>query len=125
MIAGIHHISMKCGNDADLAKVMEFYHELLELPVVRKWDGGIMIDAGGTWLEVFTTQSGVKDIGAIRHFAFRCDSVDETAGKLAAAGYEVFVQPKDICIASQPPVPARIAFVRGPLQEEIELFEEQ
>ena len=41
-----------------------------------------------------------------------------------AAGYEVFIEPKDIEIASIPAFPARIAFCKGPLGEEIELFEE-
>ena len=42
-----------------------------------------------------------------------------------AAGYEVFIEPKDIVIASNPPFPARIAFCRGPLGEEIEFFQEK
>lgn len=41
-----------------------------------------------------------------------------------AAGYEVFVEPKDIEIASEIPFPARIAFCRGPVGEEIEFFHE-
>ena len=41
------------------------------------------------------------------------------------AGYEVFIEPRDIVIASEPPFPARIAFCRGPLQEEIEFFQEK
>ena len=41
------------------------------------------------------------------------------------AGYEVFIEPKDIVITSEPPFPARIAFCRGPLQEEIEFFQEK
>lgn len=35
---------------------------------------------------------------------------------------EVFVEPKDIEIQSDPRFPARIAFCRGPLGEEIEFF---
>ena len=41
---------------------------------------------------------------------------------LRKAGYEVFVEPKDIEIQSDPKFPARIAFCRGPLGEEIEFF---
>ena len=32
---------------------------------------------------------------------------------------------RDIVITSEPPFPARIAFCRGPLQEEIEFFQEK
>lgn len=42
-----------------------------------------------------------------------------------AAGYEVFIEPKDIEIASIPAFPVRIAFCKGPLGEEIELFQEK
>ena len=39
--------------------------------------------------------------------------------------YEVFIQPKDIVIASTPEFPARIAFCHGPVGEEIEFFQER
>ena len=44
---------------------------------------------------------------------------------MRTAGYEVFIEPKDIQIQSDPVFPARIAFCRGPLGEEIELFQEK
>ena len=37
----------------------------------------------------------------------------------------IAVEPKDITIASQPPLPARIAFAVGPCGEEIEFFQEK
>ena len=46
------------------------------------------------------------------------------AEAVRAAGYRVFVGPKDIIIGSEPPVRARMAFCYGPLGEEIELFRE-
>ena len=63
--------------------------------------------------------------GVIRHFAFATDDVDACVEVVKAAGYEVFIEPKDIEIASTPVFPARIAFCKGPLGEEIELFEEK
>ena len=63
--------------------------------------------------------------GVIRHFAFATDDVDACVEAVKAAGYEVFIEPKDIEIASTPVFPARIAFCKGPLGEEIELFEEK
>ena len=44
MIKGIHHISMKCGTTEELAKVREFYIELLGLKIIREWAEGMMID---------------------------------------------------------------------------------
>ena len=61
----------------------------------------------------------------VRHFALACDDVDGMAGAVRRAGYEVFIEPKDIVIQSAPAYPARIAFCTGPLGEEIELFQEQ
>ena len=51
--------------------------------------------------------------------------IDACVESVKAAGYEVFIEPKDIKIASTPAFPARIAFCKGPLGEEIELFEEK
>ena len=45
--------------------------------------------------------------------------VDE---KVKAAGYNVFMGPRDAVIASTPEYPIRLAFCNGPLGEEIELF---
>ena len=44
---------------------------------------------------------------------------------LKEAGYEVFIEPNDIVISSTPEFPARIAFCRGPVGEEIEFFQER
>ena len=43
------------------------------------------------------------------------------AEKIRKSGYEFFVGPKDIQVAT---FRARICFLKGPLGEEIELFEE-
>ena len=50
------------------------------------------------------------------------EDVDACVTAVRKAGYEVFVEPKDIEIQSDPKFPARIAFCRGPLGEEIEFF---
>lgn len=52
------------------------------------------------------------------------DDVDACVDAVKNAGYEVFIEPKNIEIASMPVFPARIAFCRGPLGEEIEFFQE-
>ncbi len=125
MIKGIHHISMKCGTAKELAKVKEFYIELLGLKIIREWAGGIMIDTGSGLLEIFTSAEGTHALGAIRHLALLTDDVDEITAKVKASGYEVFIEPNHKVIASNPPYPIRMAFCYGPLGEQIEFFKER
>ena len=125
LIKGIHHVSMKCESAEEYQKVISFYKEVLEIPVARQWSEGIMLDTGNGIIEIFNNGDKVVERGVIRHFAFATDSVDECVEKIKKAGYEVFVEPKDIEIQSNPPFPARIAFCHGPLGEEIELFQER
>lgn len=125
MITGIHHVSMKCNNPEEYEKAVQFYCNVLGLPVYRQWPEGILIDAGSTKIEIFNNGEGSRIKGAVRHFAFACDDVDSCVGKIKEAGYDVFIEPKNIEIPSDPPLPARIAFCTGPLGEEIELFHEK
>ena len=84
-----------------------------------------MLDTGTELLRFLTMEMIAPGKGVIRHFAFATDDVDACVEAVKAAGYEVFIEPKDIEIASTPVFPARIAFCKGPLGEEIELFEEK
>lgn len=122
MIKGIHHISMRCGTPEELKKVREFYLDALGLKICRQWEGGLMIDTGAGLLEIFTNRAGEKAPGAIGHFALLTDDVDAAVEKVKAAGYEVYVGPADAVIRSDPEYPIRMAFVHGPLGEEVELF---
>lgn len=122
MIKGIHHISMKCAKAEDYARAKEFYRNVLGLPIKREWSEGVMIDTGSGLIEIFNNGEGECSKGAIRHFALMTDDADGLAERIKAAGYEVFIEPKDIVIRSEPEYPARIAFCTGPLGEEIELF---
>ncbi len=127
MVEGIHHVSMKCGKGEEFEKVKHFYGSVLGLDVCAEWAEGIMFDAGGSRIEIFCTAGDEYDPGQgiIRHFALAVDSADDCARAVRQAGYEVFIEPKDIVIKSDPPIRARIAFCRGVLGEEIELFEQE
>ena len=126
MIKGVHHIALKCHGVESFNKTIEFYRDVLGLQVVRTWgagnDSGIMLTTGDAMLEIFANADDAPVGGAIRHFALATDDVDECVRAVEAAGYEVFIRPKDIVIASIPAYPARIAFCRGPENEEIEFF---
>ena len=124
MITGVHHISMKCGTGEEFERTRDFYLRVLGFSVVREWPKGIMIDTGNTMLEIFGTGEGKKTIGALRHMAFSTDDVDGIIEKVKAEGYQVFTEPNDIVIPSEPALHARMAFCYGPLGEEIEFFQE-
>lgn len=123
-ISGIHHISMKCVTGEDYRRVVDFYQGVLGLPIVRQWDNGIMLGAGTGLIEIFLDGACPMEKGVIRHFALATPDVDACAEAISKAGYPVFLGPKEICIPSDPPFPARIAFCTGPLGEEIEFFQE-
>ena len=125
MIKGLHHISLKCKTKEELEKAKDFYLNILGFSVVREWPEGIMLDSGCGLLEIFRTGAGIRTKGAIRHVAFSTDDVDGIIAKVKAAGYEVFIEPNDIVIHSEPEFHARMAFCYGPLGEEIEFFQEQ
>lgn len=125
MITGIHHVSLKCGTTKEFEKAKDFYLDVLGFAPVREWPEGIMIDSGNGLLEIFSNGPGVKSKGAVRHIAFGTDDVDGVIEKVKAAGYEVFIEPNDIVIRSDPPFPARMAFCYGPLGEELEFFQEK
>lgn len=125
MIKGLHHISLKCKSDEDFERAKSFYLDLLGFSVVREWPEGIMLDFGNGQLEIFHNGEGIKSKGALRHMAFATDDVDGIVEKVKAAGYEVFIEPKDIEMQSNPVFHARMAFCFGPLGEEIEFFKEK
>ena len=125
MITGIHHVSMKCGTGEEFRKAREFYLDILGFTVVREWPEGIMIDTGNGFLEIFCNGKGIRSKGALRHIAFATDDTDVIAEKVRNAGYEVFIEPTDIVIHSEPEYTARMAFCHGPLGEEIEFFQER
>ena len=124
MITGIHHVSLKCGTQEEFDKAKDFYLNVLGFSVKREWPEGIMIDSGCGLLGIFCNGAGIKTKGAIRHIAFSTDDVDGIVSKVREAGYEVFIEPKDIVIPSSPALHARMAFCTGALGEEIEFFQE-
>lgn len=124
MVTGIHHVSMRCGRPEEFERAKAFYCGVLGLEVRREWPEGVLIDTGNGLIEIFNHGEGETGKGAVRHFALAADDVDRCAEQIRRAGYHIFMEPKDIVIPSDPPLPARIAFCTGPLGEEIELFQE-
>lgn len=48
-IAGVHHISIKACGLEQMEKTVDFYHNILNMEIIRKWDQGdssaCMVDA--------------------------------------------------------------------------------
>lgn len=89
-----------------------FYHELLELPILIKWDTGIHLDCFKSCIEIFLDGTKQAGEGCIRYFAFETDHVDKIVERVCNAGY----------MKTNPVSPIRVAFVERPLHESIELF---
>ena len=128
---GVHHIAIKCAGREYFDKTIHFYHDLLGMTIVREWQTieglpCVMVDiGGGSKMEIFSNAPDVLPQGTLRHLAFAVESVDECVSAVREAGYKIIMEPTDICITSNPPYPARIAFCIGPVGEEIEFFEEK
>ncbi len=125
-INSIHHYQLKCKGYGHFKKTVDFYRDVLGVPVAREWgsgdESGIMLDTGAGIIEIFANAEELLPAGTIRHVAFGTDDTDACVNAARAAGYTVTVEPKDIAIPSDPPYRARIAFIIGPVGEEIEFF---
>lgn len=125
-IKGVHHISLKAKGAKEFQQVLDFYQQVLDCPLVRRWgegdSQGAMLDLGNTLLEV--TANGTESCkGLFAHIAFATDDVDGMVERLQAAGRPVLVQPADKNLGGSYPI--RIAFCAGPLGEELEFFQER
>ena len=64
-------------------------------------------------------------IKGIHHISMKCGTAEELAAKVKAAGYELFIEPNNKDIPSDPVYPIRMAFCYCPLGEQIEFFMER
>ncbi len=126
-INGIHHYMLSCKGYAEFEKTVAFYCNVLGLKVARQWgegdDSGIMLDTGNCYVEIFANATEQLPMGVIRHIALGNTDTDACFEAACNAGCTAIMEPKDIVIPSNPPYPARIAFVTGPIGEEIEFFQ--
>lgn len=127
-IAGIHHISIKARGLEQMEKTVDFYHNILGMEIVRRWGQGdssaCMVDAGNCLLEIMASGQADED-GVVNHLALATDQVSQWIELIRGQGYPITMEPQDKTLASQPPVPIRVAFFRGPAGELVELMEER
>ncbi len=64
-------------------------------------------------------------INGLHHISMKCGTAEELAAKVKAAGYELFIEPNNKDIPSDPVYPIRMAFCYGPLGEQVEFYMER
>lgn len=124
MIKGFAHIALYARNfDATI----EFYQCAFgarQMGIFEADTRGCWLDVGGDILEIFEGNADCD--GYFKHFAIACDDVDALYAKALECGAASHVEPKDIVLSLEDgPVHARIAFVKGPNGEQIELFDQK
>ena len=124
---GFHHIALRAW---DFEATLRFYQDGLGFVRTYGWGEGdsraALLDTGdGNYLEVFAGGKGGAEPpeGALLHFALRTSDVDGAYARALAAGARSQIEPKDVTLAGDPPVPVRLAFVRGLDGEVIEFFQ--
>jgi glyoxylase I family protein len=124
---GFHHISMRVQ---DLDASIKFYAEGLGFEQKFAWgpedNRTVLLDTGdGNYLEISGGESqGFNPDGVVRHFAFRTHDIVKAIEAARAAGAEITVEPKAVVLSSNPPLPVRVAFFKGPDGEVVEFFED-
>lgn len=116
MINGLAHVAFYTSR---LEDTIRFYQEVFQAKNLGDFDRphkGCWLSIGGDILEVF--ESEPLGDGHFKHIAIACDDVDGYYRLALSHGGVSYVPPKDIVS----PCPARIAFVKGPSGEQIELF---
>jgi len=122
---GVHHLALA---SADFDKSIKFYTEGLGFKTVATWGEGdgraALLDIGnGSHFEIFANGScDPQQNERMVHFAFATNDPDTAYNNALAAGAVSHIEPKDVDIPATPPLPVRIAFVKGPDGEVLEFF---
>ena len=122
---GIHHLALAAD---DFDKSMKFYTEGLGFTIAAVWGEGrdriALLDIGnGSHFEIFANGNGYEQVNEkFVHFAFSTSDPDSAFRNAIAAGAAPHMEPKDFTIPSDPPMPVRLAFVKGFDGELLEFF---
>jgi len=127
---GLHHVAIKVH---DFEASYRFYTETLGMTPVYTWGQGDeraqLLDTGdGSYLEIFAggkAPAESDEEGPVLHFALRVADAGASFRKAVAAGARPTVEPNNVTIPGDPPLPVRIAFCKGPDGEVIEFFQNE
>ncbi|MBK5200275.1 MAG: VOC family protein [Spirochaetaceae bacterium] len=122
-ITGVHHINVETK---DMDKAIKFYTEILGLKLKFRKDLEskeiAFIDAGNTIIELFKEDDKLnkKHIdGVVNHFAFKVVDINAVVANCREKGVKVTSEVSEIVLDGD----IRYAFIEGPENERIELFE--
>jgi glyoxylase I family protein len=125
---GFHHLSIKVK---DLEKSIKFYTEVLGFVLKASWGKPpkrtVLLDTGdGNYFEISQREQNQEwGEGIFRHIALRANDTNSAIKIAKKAGAEVTIEPRDVTLKNDPPIPVRIAFFKGPDGELIELFQNE
>ena len=125
---GFHHLSMQVSN---LNKSIEFYTK--GLGFVERFSWGmepkrtVLLDTGdGNYFEISQGDSDMDfEEGVFNHIALRVDDCKRAIELARKAGAEVTMETREVNLSSEPSIPIRIAFFKGPDGEIVELFQNE
>lgn len=115
----------------DLEKSIKFYVEGLGFEERVSWGEPpkrtVLLDTGdGNYFEISQGESDkLFEEGVFKHIALRVDDCEAAVGLARKAGAEVTMDTRDINLSSDPPIPIRIAFFKGPDGELVEFFQNE
>ena len=126
-LKGLHHISITVK---DFDATVELYTKGFGFTPAVGWGNAgerraVMLAMGdGTFLEIFSgAEEGQQPAGLFAHIALASDDCDADFQRAVDAGASVQMEPKSLDLPSDPPIPVRIAFVKGLDGESIEFFQ--
>lgn len=120
-----HHIAI---STMDIEKSIKFYTGVLGFKITKEWGEGtgriVMVESDeGACLELFANGTTLLPEGTVKHIALQVDDTRALLEKVRKAGMEITIEPKDVDIPSNPPMPVTLAFFKGPDGEIIEFFQ--
>ena len=130
--AALHHVSLRV---ADLERSIAFYRDGLGLTLGSAFDlrgrrFALMVAPRGGRVELIESEAGARrasERDVLWHFALETDDVQAALAAAVTAGGEVTVPLTALDLideVTERPFRVRLAFVRGPDAEEVELIEE-
>lgn len=124
---GFHHLSMSVK---DLSKSIKFYVDGLGFVERVSWGKApkrtVLLDTGaGNYFEISQGDPEVFEEGVFKHIALRVDDCKVAIDLARKAGAEVTMETRDVNLSSEPSIPIRIAFFKGPDGEIVELFQNE
>lgn len=123
MIQGFAHIALYTAKFEETIQFYETIFDAKNLGYFKTTIRGCWLAIGNDILEIFEDEKYSE--GGFKHIGIACDNVDELFHKALEKGAKEHIYPKDITLPLKDSINARIAFIKGINDEQIELFEKR